>query len=1340
MAPASPTVFGIPTPRYARSRTQSISSDRPSTVSHSHSLGLVSPPSSVSPEPEFIAASAAAQIVTHDHDNHAGTWYDQNGIEPPSEPAVVTSDALQLVNAFLDQLLFNFLQVSRSTNLSALRPAVSEILKPKLAKDTISNADEELREYLGSGDEDDYSPPSDPKSFRDWDVELAWKRTRLRCMVYSSLGDMEEEDEDLYMEQENLEIGAHEQASDVISPATAIFLTSVLEYMGELTLTVAGQVSYSRVRSKIEKDIKDGTRRSSNVADAIVVGEMDVERVALDRTLGRLWRGWKKRMRHPGGDFASHPLPADLMASPRRDSQAMEAPTASDSGSEPRKLQVPAGRAAQHGHEPSRIPLPLGDNDVDEIEVPGLACYSDDGLDDKTANESKARRRPKSLTIKLPAVINGLPTPTMSQPQTPMVPSRKRANSLPTPAASPFYAPKKAMKVGQPTDALGIAGHEPKPSTPGAKDPSRSLLTPAGSSAPAATAASPGNRRPGASSTAALSTASAAAAAARPRHNALSSRDDEDDLVTYETAEIVTSSRVSVAGSSASASESGKASTIKRSSSVHSARIVEVTGPRSPAHSRHTLVDATDRTRRISPSGFMNSPRVTAAEADSRAKAIERDAELSGYASTSPAPMERRKQSKPTPVSISESDEDYHRRPNALGPSRTPGLAKAAPIIPSVESPTSRTKKEQTAAGSAGKTSPLNRREHGVTNVKISSTKILNVSTGPFRDDTIPEVPQKAAGHSGRHSPKSDGQGMTPTERSKPQEADEELALSTQNNVTPRQIHTSASSASSGTSRLKPVRASEDNSSRAESVARNFEELIQSNQTITYTLTPENMRDIDVSSPILLQQQDDVRGPRLTSVQSKRSLDSPVVTKFSRKSEEARGQQTPRSSPTATEAPRSPLSHHPVSPSSPRTGERKSVKSPGPVPRVPAGTAVSTGRGGGPEARDARTYGESTADFAEFIKYTGPAGERGPPQPQVKTPTSPVKSSMDFPPVLPALGRERYQPRDAAVDNRGDSSDLIDFIRQGPPIAASSHRIPRHVAPFRSTMDSDQLTGAVGGMAVDATIPEIRYSQGSTNMTENSMPSIQSSINSNSALLHNTGAPGPIAGFDDEAPMPKRKQRRVRDPYAIDLSDEEDEDEGFAETPRPPARKEESLAEFLRNYEPPPEPPSEPPRAPRKKSSAPSLIGRFTRSGNRENKDSNGPSGPARNVPPKPDSPAFSSRATGKGGYIPIQVNMPPGYDKYGSTDNSQISRSRMASTTPSAGRVPMKKFEPRDAVVSKSQTSDLAAFLRDSAPPPDLAPRGPARRASTSRNLSRQDDGNGISKMFGRKKKASAT
>ncbi|PHH71217.1 hypothetical protein CDD83_5242 [Cordyceps sp. RAO-2017] len=531
------------------------------------------------------------------------------------------------------------------------------------------------------------------------------------------------------------------------------------------------------------------------------------------------------------------------------------------------------------------------------------------------------------------------------------------------------------------------------------------------------------------------------------------------------------------------ASDGGKASTVKRSSSVHSARIVEVSGPRSPAHSRHTSVDTSERPRRISPSGLVSTPRSSIVEDEFKSRFIEHDVESPAY---SPAPcpsLDRRRPPRPAAVPISETDEDRHRH-RRDSPSPETGGASRAAHAPAADILGVRAKKEPAAMGAAGNRAPATnamRREHTPSHIKVTTAaKGSSASAaGSFLDETIPEIPPKAPGHSGWQSPKADGRGTMPIERSKTRETDEDPALSSQNNATPRQIHTSGSSASSATSKLKPLRTSEENSSRAESVARNFEELIHSNQTITYTLTPENMRDID----------------------SKRSLDSPVVTKFTRKSEETRGQNSPRSSPIAVEAPKSPLTHHhqPLTPTSPRAGDGKAAaRSPGqvPVPRIPPGLgASSAGRAGGSQAREARNQGESTADFADFIKYSGPAaGERAAaPRLKIKTPTSPAPSSGGDPPsTTSSMNRGRYQPREAAVDTKVDSSDLIDFIRQGPPIAASNHRIPRHVAPFRSTMDSDQMSGAGGGMAVDATIPEIRYSQGSTNFTDNSMPSMQS--------------------------------------------------------------------------------------------------------------------------------------------------------------------------------------------------------------------------------------------------------
>lgn len=334
--------------------------------------------------------------------------------------------------------------------------------------------------------------------------------------------------------------------------------------------------------------------------------------------------------------------------------------------------------------------------------------------------------------------------------------------------------------------------------------------------------------------------------------------------------------------------------------------------------------------------------------------------------------------------------------------------------------------------------------------------------------------------------------------------------------------------------------------------------------------------------------------------------------------------------------------------------------------------------------------------------------------------------------------RNRLQARDATVDRREDHSDLIDFIRRGPSDGPGAHRIPRAVAPFRTTMDSDQLQGAVGGRAVDATIPGVRDSPTPTTITDVNS-SMHSSINSQSALLRSKQAQQMGGALDESDHMPKRKTRRIKDPYAIDFSDEE-EAEVYGMPPKPAAKKEESLAEFLMNYEPTPSTPAPLPAPPvtryKKKSSASNLIGRF-RSGNVSNRHM---------PPPLPTPPALSNVAlaqrTGSAGsagkgYIPIHVNMPPGFDKYGPVDRASSSgNSNNNSNTTSSngassrGGIPRKKFEPRDPMVtaSRSGTSDLAAFLKSSEPPFQPPPI-----------IEEQTSGSTVSRILGRRKKSLA-
>ena len=418
------------------------------------------------------------------------------------------------------------------------------------------------------------------------------------------------------------------------------------------------------------------------------------------------------------------------------------------------------------------------------------------------------------------------------------------------------------------------------------------------------------------------------------------------------------------------------------------------------------------------------------------------------------------------------------------------------------------------------------------------------------------------------------------------------------------------------------------------------------------------------------------------------------------------------------------------------------------IPPVPSKPRVTNG----PQARDPRLARESIAEFAEFIRSTGPpgassasvAGTAGPAK--VRNPGSVSNISVDTGRTSTTSNpnRPKLQPRGAAVDHKDDNSDLIDFIRRGPPSSTGNPRIPRTVAPFRTTMDSDQLSSAVGGRAVDAQLKDIEFrgSQASTNATESSVPpSVQSSINSHSALLAKNN-PMSYDTTDGDMKMPQRKTRRNLDPYAIDLSDEEDLEDDEMPAPLPKKRgqaQEESLIDFLNNYAPPPEPTVQPfnikqtrnTSQPKKKASASSLMARFTR---RDSTHSSTLASASSASPKLPESRSINSRASGaKAGHVPIQVNVPSAATNYVHPARTSSKAAAMMGGGPGStgGRVPMKRFEPREAAsIPSRETSDLADFLKNSAPPPGVTNpfRGPAER----------DETNGISKVFGRRKKPS--
>lgn len=414
-------------------------------------------------------------------------------------------------------------------------------------------------------------------------------------------------------------------------------------------------------------------------------------------------------------------------------------------------------------------------------------------------------------------------------------------------------------------------------------------------------------------------------------------------------------------------------------------------------------------------------------------------------------------------------------------------------------------------------------------------------------------------------------------------------------------------------------------------------------------------------------------------------------------------------------------------PKSPVGGTRLAPKPAAKEPPKPAPKSGARVRPNAPQARDAKVTSESISDFADFIRSTGPPQSRDdfavqPPPRQANT--SAHRISAPYVPIVvpkstaPTGNRNRLQARDAVVhgDNLS-SSELIDFIRQGPP--NDSHRIPRTVAPFRTTMDSDQMSTALSGKRL-STLPEGRDPQ--LNLSMNTSTHTSATANSSSTMKKPTVPKVQLASFDEEDMMPKRKTHRVKDPYAIEYSDDEDDDE-FTLPKGPPKRVEESLIDFL-NSVPPPDTSAmtsifdEPPAAAPKKT----IMARFSRS----NSAASSSSSSTRNSVLVRNSTLPRNSSLPQSASPKKHTPITPSYSTTPPRPRSNYASQVTLQRKPGSRASQTQKPSPREATHSRNTPSnDLADFLMNTPPPPSVQP------------LAKEQGG--FSRMFGRRNKAAA-
>ncbi|KAK4503679.1 hypothetical protein PRZ48_004594 [Zasmidium cellare] len=1447
----SPHLYGSPT---MAARSPSISSASTSQWTS----GMPANPSNVHPAPAYVAAFGASQVVSErkrrfsDDEDEGGN----GGTAMSSRDDMQFSpNALALVNAFLDQLLYSFLGNAMSTSLTALRPAVRDVLRSRLATEAIASAEEELQELLAGGDEEEEEMnqrQTVAERNRKWDTELVWKRTRLRVMVYTRLGEMEDDDEERYVREDELFHGSDRRfshSSGLVSWAAAIFLTSVLEYIAEQVLQVAGQAADSRARRQ-SKNPRVSMSASGMVTpvDGVTVEDHDMEKVALNSTLGRLWRTWRKSLR--GNTNPNHAPPTPTTSnnnnnfsrrfsrdpfgaamSPRRSSFGTAGPesvvSALDESRRPSMStnndrgddELPEAQYPEHVLA-ANIPLPIGDakRDVDEIEVPGLARDPDEFETDGelTPIDSEPKRRnshagttPYSLIgslIEGAMQLTGRTRRDSSQTtiQEKPVLTRQRSASVPMRARPVLHEDTDKVEETQDPEAEDVTAEaepeaaedqpEEKANADEMEPPKRDasphvkpVLDKLAANAPPDDEADKKEAR-GILGTAAAGSAAAAAAAlslvygskfdkkearksSPATHTDIEERDKQKHLIDMK--------RYSVPPS-ASRGLTHPEKEDEETKDAESKPEVPKTVLRPATADSDESFSLNDKNEKGVVQQPIAKPRhlsgdFTPVEVGEEVEDEEPAVDI-GVARTSDTAVSTPRTEEP-PVEYHQARDSFT-NPAPRRPSRLI-LGANEPDEPSpLRKESQNVQEDDTGIPAVTPESFLSKRSLSLTVSPKQQVDKSKSQPPPQNRSLRGESPKRASVPSalvlspdgGSHGPVSPAIEKTPSPWRQSFAAPEK---SSQWAYSPKK--SMSVSEPSPTIQEHPVIQKimkrqenkvvkeEDDSKTLTSASikgpEDFEMFVQGGDTVKYTLTPENVRD-ERSQTDAVPYPKQPRTVERTAPSPPPKQSPPLDTRMGRS-------QTAKQATSAVPIPPEP--EEPEETSRERESRREKRRS---ISRPPVRN-TSIHRKSGLMAREPQVMTESTRDFADFIRSTGPQKEQevlpilnnrsttslnslrqahingsrssSPGAASARSLNRTALHSENVPPVPPMPNKGKnsmMQPRGPTSTADG-TSELIDFIRTGPNGSAPAgqprqHRISRTVAPFRTTMDSDQLNEWGERLAAQ---PDLKLntdvqSAPSVKSASSMKSSVRTSANSRAPLLNgsntgetvhpaHSGVPQRLSSLSTTAPSPKPlqptqsepavKRYRNKDPYAIDLDDEDDD--LLTALPRN-RREEESLIDFLRHSEPPSD------NYPR---------GMNNTNGSTIPQTAN--HGAPRRGSGTPGLKTLGADAVSMGG--PRRGSMPnPNGPQPTKTANSSAPRQPQGTTAIAVGPItkPRPRMEARTNTATRDAgTTDLADFLRSSGPPSTNAPASPAGgvRGHSSKTSIASDKG---SKKSGRR------
>ncbi|CAG8830637.1 842_t:CDS:2, partial [Gigaspora margarita] len=144
-------------------------------------------------------------------------------------PYRISSEALAVINHFLDEFLFLLVESSCSLSLENIKLSILNVLPTHLGKNSIKEADFELKTFLESGNFDKNLEKT-VELLNPYPIQRIFEQFRIKCKYYSTLS---EQNFSINDRDPKTMPGLHESDGIYISPSLAIYMTAILEYVGE---------------------------------------------------------------------------------------------------------------------------------------------------------------------------------------------------------------------------------------------------------------------------------------------------------------------------------------------------------------------------------------------------------------------------------------------------------------------------------------------------------------------------------------------------------------------------------------------------------------------------------------------------------------------------------------------------------------------------------------------------------------------------------------------------------------------------------------------------------------------------------------------------------------------------------------------------------------------------------------------------------------------------------------------------------------------------------------------------------------------------------------------------